>query len=1043
VNAPIEIGDVNGTPALSIASDGRLNMQRIGQTSAVTAWPPAAMTGYVTTINGGTYVASASGDTSGNPVWTLFDKGAGYWYTGDGSAYSTSVPYYYIGSKTTSAVNGTVYKGDWAQIQLPTPITLSSYSFSGLASATNPSAWVILGSRDGVNWTLVNSQGTLALVNTTTYTYTVPTPSQTYNYFRLVALATGVSGYLQLTEWTLYGTADTQQPLEIAQPTTMTYPLIAPQLTGPQSAGVYVPQDFSSSALNIPAYVVSNTATVANTVAYSSMGPFAGEGSLYLPGGTGAYVNFGQPTQLAYNWTTADFTLECFIYPTTTAVNQNIFARDFEQVMFISASDSKLYYFITGVGSSSGSGNFVGPVITRNQWSHLAVSWSQSAQTMYLCVNGTVLSVTLTSGTPTYAGTRNMVMGMWQGSTAYPLNANISNLRFTRGAALYTTSSFTPPTGPLQPIQGVTQAGLPYGTVLLLRNAPAPGRVLTQKFAGANSGQVLAFPPAPMTGYATTLNAGYGQGVYVASASSEFPTPATGYPYAWYVFDKTTTNYFVTNAPLYGSSSPYAYTGTVTTVDITGTSYAGEWLQIHKPVSTIISSYIITCNGIAAAPQRFVVLGSRDGVNWFLLDSRSGVTWTTTGQSLTFSTQVSQSYIYYRIVTMNLQGNGTYIQMQELVFNGTIESVNVTPDGRVGLGVVNPTRALEVAGDLVVSGTVSSQSTTFRNVLYNGDFRINQRGISTTVGSPSAMGTTAAAYAVDRWLCFRGAYAAGGTVAQGTMTSVDLPYQNDGLVNFMRIGRSVSDTSLQSIYVADVLETRDSIRLAGKIVTMSFYYRTGAAFAGTLQAVVATSTGTDQNYTANWAGPVYQVNSLPSSTAWTKYSFSAQVPINSTQVAAPFWYIPTTNPAVANDYFDITGVQLEKGTVATPFEVRPFATELALCQRYYEQSYSMGVTAGVNTNIGMNTFHGVSDNSNNMSGLVRYSVPKRVSPTPVIYAPAGAINKMASNKSGALNVEADAISTYRNEFSFMGYCSIATGFTPATINFHWTASAEL
>jgi hypothetical protein len=103
----------------------------------------------------------------------------------------------------------------------------------------------------------------------------------------------------------------------------------------------------------------------------------------------------------------------------------------------------------------------------------------------------------------------------------------------------------------------------------------------------------------------------------------------------------------------------------------------------------------------------------------------------------------------------------------------------------------------------------------------------------------------------------------------------------------------------------------------------------------------------------------------------------------------------------------------------------------------------MGVTAGVNTNIGMNTFHGVSDNSNNMSGLVRYSVPKRVSPTPVIYAPAGAINKMASNKSGALNVEADAISTYRNEFSFMGYCSIATGFTPATINFHWTASAEL
>ena len=36
--------------------------------------------------------------------------------------------------------------------------------------------------------------------------------------------------------------------------------------------------------------------------------------------------------------------------------------------------------------------------------------------------------------------------------------------------------------------------------------------------------------------------------------------------------------------------------------------------------------------------------------------------------------------------------------------------------------------------------------------------------------------------------------------------------------------------------------------------------------------------------------------------------------------------------------FYITGVQLEKGSVATPFEFRPYGTELALCQRYYEQA---------------------------------------------------------------------------------------------------------
>jgi len=42
--------------------------------------------------------------------------------------------------------------------------------------------------------------------------------------------------------------------------------------------------------------------------------------------------------------------------------------------------------------------------------------------------------------------------------------------------------------------------------------------------------------------------------------------------------------------------------------------------------------------------------------------------------------------------------------------------------------------------------------------------------------------------------------------------------------------------------------------------------------------------------------------------------------------------------AVSGDYITITGVQLEKGVVATAFDFRPYGTELALCQRYY-QSY--------------------------------------------------------------------------------------------------------
>jgi hypothetical protein len=41
--------------------------------------------------------------------------------------------------------------------------------------------------------------------------------------------------------------------------------------------------------------------------------------------------------------------------------------------------------------------------------------------------------------------------------------------------------------------------------------------------------------------------------------------------------------------------------------------------------------------------------------------------------------------------------------------------------------------------------------------------------------------------------------------------------------------------------------------------------------------------------------------------------------------------------ATAGNFIEFTGIQLERGTVATPWEFRPFATELALCQRYYQQ----------------------------------------------------------------------------------------------------------
>ena len=69
--------------------------------------------------------------------------------------------------------------------------------------------------------------------------------------------------------------------------------------------------------------------------------------------------------------------------------------------------------------------------------------------------------------------------------------------------------------------------------------------------------------------------------------------------------------------------------------------------------------------------------------------------------------------------------------------------------------------------------------------------------------------------------------------------------------------------------------------------------------------------------------------------------------------------------------FYITGVQLEKGSTATSFDYRPYGTELALCQRYYEAT----------TNNSTMIFSGDVTTANDYYVYGNWVVPKRASPT--------------------------------------------------------------
>ena len=90
---------------------------------------------------------------------------------------------------------------------------------------------------------------------------------------------------------------------------------------------------------------------------------------------------------------------------------------------------------------------------------------------------------------------------------------------------------------------------------------------------------------------------------------------------------------------------------------------------------------------------------------------------------------------------------------------------------------------------------------------------------------------------------------------------------------------------------------------------------------------------------------------------WARYTFTSGsvVPTNSTQLVFQILHSPT-GTAGANDWYEITGVQIEKGESATDFVHEEYGTTLAKCQRFFlnyvdGNTKSIGVGGFYNTTI--------------------------------------------------------------------------------------------
>jgi len=250
-----------------------------------------------------------------------------------------------------------------------------------------------------------------------------------------------------------------------------------------------------------------------------------------------------------------------------------------------------------------------------------------------------------------------------------------------------------------------------------------------------------------------------------------------------------------------------------------------------------------------------------------------------------------------------------------------------TTQARVAVGNNGETL---VADSSTSTGLRYSPAPAFGNPVLNSAFQVWQRGTSVT-------GAGGGAYTADRWFLYAGGQA---TVSrQATGDTTNLP----NIQYCARVQRNNASSDTTGIPFAQSFETINSIAYAGKTVTLSFYARKGANFSAASDQIgvtLATGTGTDQNYLSTGytgeATPISQAVTLTST--WQRFTYSATLASTATELAIRFFFGPS-GTAGAADYFEVTGVQIDVGSVALPF--RTYAGtiqgELAACQRYYQR----------------------------------------------------------------------------------------------------------
>ena len=443
------------------------------------------------------------------------------------------------------------------------------------------------------------------------------------------------------------------------------------------------------------------------------------------------------------------------------------------------------------------------------------------------------------------------------------------------------------------------------------------------------------------------------------------------------------------------------------------------------------------------------------GINSSLTTDSSS---TTTGSIITAG-GVGIAKALYVGTTANVAGAATL--GSTLTYGGVTLTNAVTGTGKMVLDtsptLVTPALGTPASG--VLTNCTGVQYNGFKNRIINGAMVIDQRN-----AGASQTTSTINTYMVDRW--YNSNSQNSKYTVQQNAGSVTPPV---GFINY----QGATSTSAYTVLTGDfffIVQPIEGLNIAdlawgtanAATVTLSFWVRSSltGTFGGSLRNSAA-NRSYPYSYTISSANTWEQKTiTIAGDTSGTWLTTNGTGILVSFSLGMGATYSGTAGSWVGANYasvtgatsvvgtngatFYITGVQLEKGSTATSFDYRPYETELALCQRYFEKSFDIGTAVAQNSG----TYNGtaVFPSPGALSGMsfadTRYKVNKRNAATVTFYNPAAA-NAFARDQNAGVNCTATS-AWVAGESSFAITATTPVGSSATNrVAVHWSADSEL